>query len=144
MMAFIGVRISWLMLARKTDFIRLASSARSVAWRRSSVMATRENVRSRTCTSRFSRSASRADCAWSRSALACRKAKTAAAMPPISSRGFWARVSTWWKSLSFNAPTLRLTNCRRAPANSARRAAIRRAMKNQMTMPPNEPKATTV
>ena len=30
-MAFIGVRISWLMLARKSDFMRVASSARVLA-----------------------------------------------------------------------------------------------------------------
>ncbi len=31
MMAFIGVRISWLMLARNSDFMRVAASARSMA-----------------------------------------------------------------------------------------------------------------
>ncbi len=31
MMAFIGVRISWLMLARKTDLVRFAASAASRA-----------------------------------------------------------------------------------------------------------------
>jgi hypothetical protein len=32
MMAFIGVRISWLMLARKALLARLAASAASLAW----------------------------------------------------------------------------------------------------------------
>ena len=34
--AFIGVRISWLMLARKSPLARLAASAASRAWRSSS------------------------------------------------------------------------------------------------------------
>ena len=36
MIAFIGVRISWLMLARKSAFVCAASSASSLAWRSAS------------------------------------------------------------------------------------------------------------
>ena len=52
MMPFIGVRISWLMVARKSDFARLAASAASRASRRSWVRSATSCSRLRLCASR--------------------------------------------------------------------------------------------
>ena len=48
MMAFMGVRISWLMLARKALFARLAASAASLAWASSALARSNSAVRCRT------------------------------------------------------------------------------------------------
>ncbi len=74
---FIGVRISWLMLARNCDFDRLAASAISLAARSSATAPSRSRfaweswrVRSPTFSSRVSRcSMSCCSPAWSRSSI---------------------------------------------------------------------------
>src|SRR6188768_2825032 len=56
MMAFIGVRISWLMLARNIDFACVASSAASFATRRASAAARSSVTSSKIQTEPWSRS----------------------------------------------------------------------------------------
>ena len=63
MMPFIGVRISWLMLARNSLFARLASIARSRAVTSSSLLVWSSAVRASTVRSRSS--CCRSSC-WSR------------------------------------------------------------------------------
>ena len=55
MMAFMGVRISWLMLARKALLARLAASAASLAWANSALARSSSAVRCRTRSSNSSR-----------------------------------------------------------------------------------------
>ena len=80
MTAFIGVRISWLMFARKSDFVRVASSAISFAATSSACDASRyacSMIASSRSSTRFS--ACTAARAASRSAVSARTTSTSCA-----------------------------------------------------------------
>ena len=98
MMAFRGVRISWLMVARKRDLAALASSAR---WRASSRA---RSARSRSPIWRLSsaRTCSRAALAWARRADISLKATIVCASSSVPVTGIWTPGpwSATWREAS--------------------------------------------
>ena len=99
MMAFMGVRISWLILARNALLARLAASAASLAWANSALVRSNSAVRCRTRSSRSSRAARNSASACFRWVTSCTR--------PVNIRRPPTWISLMERSMGKTVPSLR-------------------------------------